>query len=79
MTESARGPLESLLARLADSLGDLAPEPLLNRMRPVMEGFFEQFQLVPKRDYETQVRALERLEARVAELEGRIAELERND
>ena len=71
-------PLENLFARLRETLGELAPEPLLRRMQPVLEGFFEQFQLVPKREYDAHLASLSRLEHTVAELEARISELERN-
>lgn len=79
MNETARNPLESLLVRLRDTLADATPEPLANRIRPVLEGFFEQFQLVPKREYDAQLAALTRLEQTVADLEARIDQLERSD
>lgn len=80
MTERAQAPLhtqlESLFVQLRESLGDLAPEPQLSRMREVVEGFFEQFQLVPKREYDTHMATLEQLTNTVAKLEARIADLE---
>jgi BMFP domain-containing protein YqiC len=79
MTDTTATPLESLFSRLRDALGELAPEPLFDRMKPVIEGFLTQFQLVPKREYEAHMATLERLEDTVADLEARIAELERND
>ena len=72
-------PLEGLLARLQETLGELTPEPLLNRMKPVLEGFFEQFQLVPKREYDAHLDKLGRLEEAVTQLEARIGELEQHD
>jgi len=78
-TDSAPNTLEALFARLREALGELAPEALLNRMKPVLEGFFEQFQLVPKREYEAHMRTLARLEDTVSELEARISDLERDD
>ena len=69
-------PLEALFKRLRETLGELAPDPLMSQMRPVVEGFFEQFQLVPKRDYDAHIGKLQRLEVTVADLEARIAELE---
>ncbi len=75
MTNS-RPPLEELLSNLRQTLGALTPEPLLERMRPVLEGFFAQFELVPKRDFEAHLTQLRRLETTVAELEARLAELE---
>jgi uncharacterized protein HemX len=79
MNDTAPNPLEALLANLRDTLGDLAPEPLLNRMKPALERFLEQFQLVPKREYDTHMAKLSQLEDTVAQLEVRIAELERED
>jgi BMFP domain-containing protein YqiC len=79
MTDSPENPPESLLSRLEEVLGELSPEPLRQRLEPVMEGFLEQFQLVSRRDYEAHLKNLERLERRIAELEARIAELERDD
>ena len=82
MNDTAQNPLEALLNRLRDTLGDMAPlsaEPLLNRMKPALEGFLEQFQLVPKREYEAHMATLKQLEQTVSELEARIADLERND
>jgi len=77
MSQTAQTPLDALFARLRETLGELAPESLMNRMQPVVEGFFEQFQLVPKREYEAHMATLQRLETTVAELESRISELER--
>jgi len=73
---SSRQPLDDLLDALRSTLGGLTPEPLLSRMRPVLEGFFEQFQLVQKRDFETHLASVARLERQVADLERRILELE---
>ena len=71
-------PLEALFARLRETLGDLTPEPLLNRMKPVVQGFLEQFQLVPQREFQAHLTNLERLEDTVAELEQRLSKLEQN-
>ena len=71
-------PLEALFARLRETLGDLTPEPLLNRMKPVVQGFLEQFQLVPQREFQAHLANLERLEDTVAELEQRLSKLEQN-
>ena len=69
MTMNAEQPLDRLFERLRESLGELAPEPLLSGMKPVVEGFLAQFQLVPKREYDAhmatlslqRVRSLQRL------------------
>ena len=58
---------------------ELAPEPLLSGMKPVLEGFLAQFQLVPKREYDAHMATLSRLEETVAQLEARIDSLERTD
>lgn len=76
MNERAQNPLETLLAGLRDALGELAPDTMAGRIRPVLEGFFEQFQLVPRSEYARQVATIERLERTVADLEARIARLE---
>jgi BMFP domain-containing protein YqiC len=68
--------MDDLFERLRQTLGDLTPEPLLNRMKPVVEGFFESFQLVPQREFDAHLANLQRLEATVAELEQRIRALE---
>lgn len=78
MNQTASNPLETLFARLRESLGELAPEPLLERMKPVLNGFFEQFQLVPRREYDAHLATLRRLEETVSRLEERISELERS-
>lgn len=75
-TSSSRPPLEELLDALRTTLGSLTPEPLLNRMRPVLEGFFERFQLVPQRDFQAHLANLARLEQQVSILEQRILALE---
>ena len=75
MTDYTRSPLESLLGNLRDALGELAPDALASRTRPVLESFFEQFQLVPKREFDAHMATLKRLEDTVAELEARESEL----
>lgn len=78
MNERTRDPLESLFERLRHTLGELTPEPLMNRLKEVLESFFEQFQLVPRREFDAHMAKLARLEETVADLEARITELERN-
>lgn len=75
--QRAQTPLDSLFAGLRDAFGEIAPENLGNRLKPVLDGFFEQFQLVPRRDYDAHLATLTRLEETVNRLEARIAELER--
>lgn len=75
-TSSSRSPLEELLDVLRTTLGSLTPEPLLNRMRPVLEGYFERFQLVPQRDFQAHLANVARLEQQVSVLEQRILSLE---
>ena len=77
MSQSTSPPLEDLINRLRDAASE-APASLFEAMRPVLDGFFEQFQLVPRREYEAQLASLEKLEEKVGRLEARIVELERN-
>ena len=72
-------PLDTLLTRLREALGELTPEPLLQRMKPVVESFLSQFQLVPKHEYDAHMKAIDRLEQTVAALEKRIDSLEQAD
>ncbi len=77
MSQTTSPPLDALLNRLRAVAGE-APEALIDRMRPVLDGFFEQFQLVPRREYDAQLANLQKLEAKVGQLEARITELERS-
>ena len=74
--KSMSQPLDALFDGLKDALEDISPDNLGNRLKPVLEGFFAQFQLVPRRDYDAHLAALARLEATVGRLEARISELE---
>ncbi len=74
----SQSPLETLFSGLRDALDDFPPEAAGNRIRPVLEGFFQQFQMVPKREYDAHMAALARLEETVADLESRIARLEQS-
>ena len=82
MNDRTRTPVELLLQRIQEALGGLGelgrvgPETLRDRLRPVMEGFSDQFELVSRRDFEAHLKTMERLEATVSKLEARIAELE---
>ena len=78
MNDSSQNPLETLLHRIRETLGELAPEPLLNRLQPVIENFLEQFQLVPKKEFETHLKTVQRLEATVTNLEQTIARFEQD-
>ena len=72
-------PVDTLFSRLGEALGELAPEPLLDRMKPVIERFLGQFQLVPKHEYDVHMSSLARLEETVAALEKRLDRLEETD
>ncbi|MEM8768172.1 MAG: hypothetical protein AAGE43_12050 [Pseudomonadota bacterium] len=80
--DSARTPLDMLLGRIQEALGGfgefsrMGPETLRDRLRPVLDGFSDQFELVSRREYEAHLKTMERLETTVADLEARIAELE---
>ena len=76
--QKERPPLEDLISRMRAAAGD-APASLFEGMRPVLDGFFEQFQLVPRKEYDAQLASFEKLEDKVAQLEERIAGLERGD
>jgi BMFP domain-containing protein YqiC len=76
MSQTTSPPLEDLMSRLRSTLGD-APASLFDGMRPVLDGFFQQFQLVPRREYDAQLASFATLEDKVSHLEARIAELER--
>ena len=69
-------PADTLMARIRDVLGGLTPEPLMERLNAMLEGFFEQFQLVSKRELEGHISNIEQLKRTVADLERRMAELE---
>lgn len=75
-TESTTNPLDELIDRIRQTLGELAPESLLNRLKPVFEDFLGQFQLVPQREFQAHLEALARLETTVSQLEARIQTLE---
>jgi len=75
MSQTTANPLEALIRRLGDSLGEFGPE---ERIRPVLDSFFERFQLVPRHEYDTHLENLAKLEDTISRLEARIAELERN-
>lgn len=70
-------PADTLIARIRDVLGGLTPEPLMEHLTTMLEGFFEQFQLVSKRDLEGHIASIEQLKSTIADLERRMAELER--
>ena len=76
MSQTTSPPLEDLINRLRSALGD-APASLFEGLRPVLDGFFQQFQLVPRSEYDAQLASLKKLEDKVGHLEARIAELER--
>jgi polyhydroxyalkanoate synthesis regulator phasin len=74
--ESATNPLDELIDRIRQTLGELAPESLLNRLKPVFEDFLGQFQLVPQREFQAHLEHLQQLEASVSQLDMRIRSLE---
>lgn len=78
-SSNASPPLDALLNRLREALGDLPGGPLTDRLQPVLEGFMEQFQLVPRREYDAHLATIARFERLIADLEARVADLERRD
>lgn len=77
MNQRAETPLDTLLAGLRDALGEISPENLRKRVRPVLDRFLDEFELVSRRDYDAHLATLARLEETVSRLEARIGELER--
>ena len=71
-------PIEALLERIRDLFDGSATAATNDQLQRVVEGFFKQFQLIPKREFDGHVVALQHLEATVAQLEERIRELETN-
>ena len=67
-------PIDALLERIR-SLFDASPAAN-DQLQGMVEGFFKQFQLVPKRQFDGHLKTLQHLEATVAQLEDRIRELE---
>jgi len=74
--ESASNPLDELIDRIRQTFGELTPEPLLNRLKPLVEDFLAQFQLVPQREFHSHLETVQQLEATVSQLEARIRALE---
>ena len=79
MTEP-KSPLDILLARVRRLLESTASAGVADQVQQVIADFLAVFQLVPKRDFDRQLKALEDLEAQVAELSDRVRALEsKND
>ena len=76
MTEQtdATRPAEDLISRLTEALRPNGDH--LDELRHVVEGFFAQLELVPRRELDAHVEALRQIEATVAELERRLEALE---
>lgn len=89
----ARTPAEALLASLQRTLQDIlptrgpsatmAPEGLVRDavegLRPALNGFLTEFELVPRRELEGYLASVERLRQTVSNLEARIADLEQSE
>ena len=71
-------PADTLMARIREVLGGFTPEPLMERLNTTLDGFFEQFQLVSKRELEGHIANMEQMKTTIADLEQRMAELERS-
>ena len=67
-------PVEDLISRLTEALRPNGDH--LDELRHVVEGFFAQLELVPRRELDAHVQALRQMEATVAELERRLEALE---
>jgi BMFP domain-containing protein YqiC len=72
--------IDTLRAGLSETLATLVPErrveDLADRIEPILQSTFERFDLVPRRAFERQVAALQRVERRLDELEQRVRALE---
>lgn len=72
--------IDTLRSRLSETLSVLMPDrpidDLTDRIEPIIQGTLERFDLVPRRAFENQVAALERVAARIDALEQRVAALE---
>ena len=75
MTEP-KSPLDALLARVGRLLEGTAGAGVADQVQQVIADFLAAFRLVPKRDFDSQIKALEDLEAQVAELSRRVQALE---
>jgi len=89
----ARTPAEALLASLQRALGEMFPErgrsavarpdalvrDAMDGLRPALDGFLTELELVPRREFEGYLASLERLQQTISDLEARIAVLEQDD
>ena len=75
MDHDPQNAADDLIARLTDALRLRGDTP--DDFRRVVEGFFSQLQLLPRRELEAHLTALAQMENTVAELERRINELEK--
>ncbi len=75
MTEP-KSPLDALLARVGRLLEGLVDTGTADQVKQVIADFLAAFRLVPKREFDNQLKALADLEARVAELSRRVRSLE---
>jgi len=88
----ARTPAEALLASLQRTLQDILPargpsttppegrvRDAMERLRPALNGFLTEFELVPRRELEGYLASVERLRQTVSDLEARIADLEQSE
>ena len=73
----ADDPIQLIMQRIRDAAPN-APgvSEFTSQVQAAVEGVFEQLQLVPRRELDTHLARLERLEQLVASLEKRLEELE---
>lgn len=74
-----KSPIDVLLARVGRLLEGTAGAGVTAQAQQVIADFLDGFRLVPKRDFDNQRKALENLEAQVAELSSRVRALESRD
>ncbi len=70
--------IESLTARLSEALAAVLPDGAdwRARLTPIIEATMERLELVPRQDFERELRNVERLQRDIAQLEARISALE---
>ena len=69
-------PLDALMDRIRRLLENGADAGVAERIERAIADFLAAFQLVPKREFDRHLQALQELEAQVAQLEQRVRDLE---
>ena len=76
----SNSPLDDLITRVLEALGDLLPseglERIAERLRPALQRVLAPFEIVRREDFEGYLRHLDRLEREIGELEARLEALQ---